>query len=492
MAGTARFGMVGLGTMGKALTLNIAEHGYPVVGFDLDPAKAQAFTDEGSAKGAKGFSDAREFVAALEPPRTIMFLVPAGAPVDSVIATLSPLLEPNDFLIDGGNSYFKDTERRGAELKAKQLGFIGIGVSGGEEGARHGPSMMAGGDQASYERVRPLLEAVAAKAEGEPCVKLLGPRSAGHYVKMVHNGIEYGIMQLLAETYDMMHRGLGMSNADMASVFESWNGTEIGGFLIQIASDVLRSPDPDTGRDLIDLVKDKAKQKGTGKWTSQEAMDLGVPLPTIDAAVAAREMSGLKEERERASAVLPLSGVSAGRAQLLGFLEQALYVAMVGTYAQGFAMLRSASGEHEFELNLEDVASVWRAGCIIRSGLLPGFMSAFSAEPELENLMVAPSIAPQILARESALREVCRFGIDTGIPTPCYAASLAYLDGYRSARLPANFIQAQRDYFGAHTYERMDKEGVFHSHWGPQHEEGAPTFPTPPKEHPEKSGEYQS
>ncbi len=465
--GNARFGMVGLGTMGRALLLNIAEHGFSVVGLDTDQAKADAFTNDVAAHGGKGYSDAKAFVAALEPPRTIMFLVPAGPPVDSVIASLAPLLEKGDFLIDGGNSYFKDTERRALELQKDGLGFIGLGVSGGEEGARHGPSMMAGGDPVNYARVQPLLEAVAAKADGQPCVKLLGPRSAGHYVKMVHNGIEYGIMQLLAETYDMLHRGVGLSNKEMADVFESWNKTEIGGFLIQIASDVLRTPDPDTGKDLVDFVNDKAKQKGTGKWTSQEAMDLGVSLPTVDAAVAARELSGIKEERERAEAILGKpQGAIKGNAQLLASLEQALYVAMVATYAQGFAMLKAASTEHQFNIKLGDVAAVWRAGCIIRSGLLPGFMAAFERNPSLDNLMVDPDIAPQVLAKEEQLRQVARFAIDTGIPAPAYSASLSYLDGYRTGRLPANFIQAQRDFFGAHTYERTDKPGSFHTHWG--------------------------
>jgi 6-phosphogluconate dehydrogenase len=465
MSGQSDFGMVGLGTMGRSLLLNIADHGFAVAGLDTDAVKAEALRTEGAKRGAQGFTDPKEFVGALRKPRAVMILVPAGAPVDSVIGSLGPLLEPGDLLIDGGNSFFKDTNRRGADLIARGIGFIGLGVSGGESGARHGPSMTGGGEVADYERVRGLLEAVAAKANGEPCVALLGPGSAGHYVKMVHNGIEYGIMQLISEVYDLMKRGLRMSNSEIGDVFGEWNTGDLESFLIEITADVLRYPD-ENGGSLVDAISDKAKQKGTGKWSSQDAMDLGIPIPTIDLAVNARELSALKDERVRASKAL--TGPEPGTphsADVCDLAEGALILAILSTYSQGFSQLAAASDEYGYGLNLERVASVWRAGCIIRARSLESIRQAFATDPELPNLMLSPAVAGVFDRRQSQLRAVLREMIGRGLPAPALSASLAYLDGYRSATLPTNLIQAQRDLFGAHTYERIDKEGSFHTKW---------------------------
>jgi 6-phosphogluconate dehydrogenase len=461
------FGMVGLGTMGRALLLNMADHGFAVAGLDTDSGKVDALHSEGAGKPVKGFGDAAQFVAAIRKPRAIMMLVPAGPPVDSVIHSLTPHLEAGDFLIDGGNSYFKDTDRRANELTALGFGFIGMGVSGGESGARHGPSMMPGGTPENYERIKPIVEAVAAKFEGEPCVALMGSGSAGHYVKTVHNGIEYAVMQLISEIYDVMKRALGMSNAEIAGVFSDWNDAELQGFLVQITTVVLRYKDEKTGGDLVDLISDKAKQKGTGKWTSQDAMDLGTPIPTIDAAVAAREMSSLKDERIVAAELLKPTSTKFpyAKEEAIEILRSALYTAMLISYAQGLALLREASHEYGFGTDLETVAKVWRAGCIIRSRSLETIRAAFATNPNLPNLLIDPAISTIVLQHETALRQAVLGAIQASIPVPSLSASIAYLDGYRSKRLPANLIQGQRDLFGAHTYERLDVEGSFHTQW---------------------------
>lgn len=459
------FGMIGLGTMGRNLLLNMADSGASVAGFDLDASKVEALKTEGAGKKVEGFTDLNSFVSALRKPRAMMMLVPAGAPVDSVIGSLEGLIEPGDLLIDGGNSYFKDTDRRFKALHDKGIGFFGIGVSGGEEGARHGPSMMAGGPSEFYERVRPLLESVAAKAgdDHEPCVKLLGTGAAGHYIKMVHNGIEYGIMQMLAETYDLLHRGLGLGNDAIADICESWSDSSIAGFLVEITATVLRHKEGD--HYLVDLVQDAAKQKGTGKWTSQEAMDLHVPIPTVDAAVSARDLSGMKDERLRAAQVLKISSTRPDSA-IVDSLRQALEVAFTVTYAQGLEMLRVASSVYGYQTDTADVASVWRAGCIIRSALLGEITRVFRASPDTPNLLMDSSIASDVLAKRASLVRVVQAAQAAAIPTPSLAASLSYLDAYATERLPANLIQAQRDFFGAHTYERIDKPGTFHTAWG--------------------------
>lgn len=458
------FGMVGLGTMGRSLLLNMADHGAAVAGLDNDPAKAAALKSEGGDKQVEGVTDPKAFVALLRKPRAIMLLVPAGAPVDAVIGELSPLLEKGDILIDGGNSYFKDTDRRFKELSAKGLEFLGVGVSGGESGARHGPSMMPGGTPEAYARVRETLESVAAKFDGEPCVALMGPGSAGHYVKMVHNGIEYGVMQLIAEAYQVMRLGHGMSNEQCRNAFATWNQGPLKSFLVEITAIVLGKMEE--GQHLVDLISDKAKQKGTGKWTSQDAMDLGVPLPTIDAAVAARELSGLKDERIAASMLFEIPPKELSKENLdssLAHLEKALNCAILLTYAQGFAQLRTASEDYAYNLDLHDVAKVWRAGCIIRSAALEDIRGAFERTPSLRNLLLDTAYGANVAAHIPSLRGFLGFGIRRAIALPCFSACLAYFDGYRTANSPANLIQAQRDFFGSHTYERIDKPGVFHT-----------------------------
>lgn len=459
------FGMIGLGTMGRNLVWNLADHGYSVAGLGQEHDHVSQLHRQSGDKPVHGYVDPKAFVHNLRRPRAIMLLVPAGAPVDDVIAELEPLLDEGDLIIDGGNSYYKDTERRVKQLEAKKIGFFGMGVSGGAEGARRGPSMMPGGTEALWERVREMLESVAAKAEedGAPCVALVGPGGSGHYVKTVHNGIEYGIMQLIAETYDALHRGLGRSNGDIADLFDGWDQGPLRSFLAQITVEVLRRKDPDTGKDLVDLISDKAKQKGTGKWTSQDAMDLGVPIPTIDAAVAAREMSGLKDERLVAESMyrfdLPTLGLSTDE------VRDALHAALILSYAQGFAQLAAASTEYGYHLKLDQIARIWRAGCIIRSGFLQGIMDAYGRKADLPNLLLDAEVAKQVTSLQGALRKVVCALQASGLPAPSLSASLSYLDGFRSGRLPANLIQGQRDYFGSHTYERLDKPGVFHTDW---------------------------
>lgn len=462
--GLSEFGMVGLGTMGRNLLLNIADHGRSVSGYDLTQTQVDALKAEAEDRPIQAFSDLQAFVRSLRKPRCITMLVPAGAPVDSVIAAFKPYLEPGDLLIDSGNSFFKDTDRRIQELAPTGIGFFGMGISGGESGARHGPSMMAGGSAEDYAKVQAVLELVAAKADdGQPCVAHVGTGSAGHYVKMTHNGIEYGIMELIAESYDVMKRGWGMSNAEMSDTFAKWAQTDIGGFLIEITAAVLKKKDEETGKYLVDLVKDEAKEKGTGKWTSQDSMDLRVAVPTIDAAVAARELSDLKEERVAAAKIL--STPTAGANKDLDHLREALYVGMAVAYAQGMAQLRVASDAYGYGVNLPQVAAIWRAGCIIRSALLRNITSAYKANPALPNLLADPELSRTVVSRLGSLRQFVKGAIDIHIPTPCFSASLAYVDGYSSERLPANLIQAQRDCFGAHTYSRVDRPGVFHTEW---------------------------
>ncbi len=465
------FGMVGLGVMGRNLLLNIADHGFPVIGLDNDPVKTTVLEAEAVAgTKVKGTVSAPEFIQSLSRPRAVMLLVPAGKAVDAVVEELLPLLEPGDIIIDGGNSYFADTERRMAYLAQKEIHFLGIGVSGGEKGARFGPSIMPGGNRQAYERVRPVLEAVAAKVNGEPCVTYLGTGSAGNYVKMVHNGIEYGLMQLIAETYDLMKRGLGVPDDELQRIYESWNAGELQSFLVEITAHIFRQGDEHTGERLVNLISDRARSKGTGKWTSQNAMDLQVPLPTVDMAVAMRDLSALKDERVQAAKMLavPSAGISenGNRQQVVVQIGNALYVAMIITYAQGMALLRTASEAYGFGLRLDEVARIWRGGCIIRAACLEDFRKAYQINPGLPNLLLDPTVAGMLKKRQSDLRAAVTLAVGTGVPVPALMASLAYFDGYRSGTLPTNLIQAQRDYFGAHTYERTDKDGIFHTQWG--------------------------
>ena len=387
--------------------------------------------------------------------------------MDSVIGDVVPLLEKGDLIIDAGNSHFKDTDIRARALAAKGIEFLGVGVSGGEDGARHGPSIMPGGPASAYERVRPIFEAIAAHVNGEPCVTWLGPGSAGHYVKMVHNGIEYGVMQLIAETYDLMKRGMGLNDDELHEAFTAWNNGELNGYLMEITCTIFSKQDVKTGKRLIDEILDVARQKGTGMWTSQSAMELHVHLPTIDSAVAMRDVSVLEKQREQASAVYrpsPLA-IAGDRAMLLGHLGRALFAGVLLTYAQGMALLSVASEAYKYHLDCEAVARIWRGGCIIRAALLDDVRTAFRSRPALANMLLDPGLSRMVMDHQEDLRSIVCAAAQSGVPTPGLMASLSYFDAYRSAWLPANLIQAQRDYFGSHTYERIDAKGTFHTEW---------------------------
>jgi 6-phosphogluconate dehydrogenase len=462
-------GMVGLGVMGRNLLLNMADHGYSVVGYDKDVAKVAALRKEAANQEISGAKSLPEFLDLLRVPRAVMILVPAGAPVDAVIHDLLPCLARGDLIIDGGNSHFTDTDLRAKTLTEHGIEFLGVGISGGEHGARHGPSIMPGGPREAYERVRPIFEAIAAKVNDEPCAAWLGPGSAGHYVKMVHNGIEYGLMRLIAEIYDFMRRGLGFTDAQIHGIFDRWNHEELNSYLVEITADIFSRIDEKTGQRLVDVILDEAGQKGTGMWASQDAMDLQVPIPTIDVAVAMRNLSGYKGEREEAARVLhrPLAHCEGDRLKFIGQLRSALYAGMIITYAQGMALLTAASVKHEYHLNLETVARVWRGGCIIRAALLEDIRAAFEARWDLPNLLLDPNLSNKIVDHQENLRSLVCAASQLGIPVPSLMVSLGYLDAYRSAWMPANLIQAQRDYFGSHTYERVDAKGTFHTQWSP-------------------------
>jgi 6-phosphogluconate dehydrogenase len=460
-------GMIGLGVMGRNMLLNMADHGFPVAGYDNDPGKVEALRKESSGSNIHGVCNIKDFIGLLRSPRAVTMLVPAGPPVDSVIADLLPLLAKGDLIIDAGNSYFKDTNLRAHNLAAQGIQFLGVGVSGGEEGARHGPSIMPGGPKEAYQRVRPLLEAVSAKVDGDPCVAYLGPGSAGHFVKTVHNGIEYALMQLLAETYDLMKRGLGLSDDELRDVYDTWNQGELNGYLVEITSRIFSQVDEKTGRRLIDEILDVGKQNGTGMWTSQSAMELQVPTPTIDLAVAMRDMSVLENQRETAGGIFkrPIPPFAGDRKIFLDQLGHALHAGMIAAYAQGMAVLAAASDKYQYRLDLEAVARIWRGGCIIRAALLEDIRMAYHNQPGLPNLLLAPELSKKIMANQEDLRRIVRAAIDLGLPAPCFMTALGYYDSYRSAWLPANLIQAQRDYFGAHSYERIDVKGTFHTDW---------------------------
>lgn len=468
----ANIGLIGLAVMGQNLVLNLERNGYTVAVFNRTTATMQRFVAEHPGKKLIPCTTLEELVASLERPRRVLIMVQAGKAVDAVIAGLTPLLEPGDLIMDGGNSYYRDTERRSEELTAKGFHFMGVGVSGGEEGALWGPSIMPGGSRETWASVQKMLEDISAKApeDGKPCVVYLGPRGAGHYVKMVHNGIEYGDMQLIAEAYDILQRTLGLGAAELADIFAEWNKGELDSFLIEITAKIFRRIDEETGQPLVDKVLDKAAQKGTGKWTSQDALDLGAPIPTINSAVVGRIISSMKGERVAASKVLPTHAQTydgGDRREWIDAVRQALYASKISAYAQGMAMLRMASDEYGYDLNLGDVAAIWRAGCIIRARFLNRITDAFVRNPSLPNLLLDDQLGQAVAERLPAWRRVVQTAIGLGIPAPAFAASLAYYDSYRSERLPANLIQAQRDFFGAHTYERTDKEGTFHSDWEP-------------------------
>lgn len=462
-------GIVGLGVMGHNLALNMERNGFPVAGYDLDAAKTQAFLEGPAAgKNITGVQSTAALMAALETPRRILMMVPAGAAVDSVIAHLQSSLEPGDILMDGGNSFFQDTERRSQMLAALGFHFIGTGISGGEEGALWGPSLMPGGQYEAWLSVAPIFCAIAAKADdGEPCVAYIGPRGSGHYVKMVHNGIEYGDMQLIAEVYDVLHRGLGLNAAELSDVFAEWNAGELKSYLIEITADIFRIMDSETGVPLVDVILDEAAQKGTGKWASQNALDVGAPIPTINAAVESRILSSLKMQRVNASRVLhgPHPKYTGNGQRLVDAARQALYASKITSYAQGLGLLKIASDEYGYNLRLGEIAKIWRAGCIIRASLLGDIMAAYQRDSALTNLLLDGAFRQAVESRQEAWRFLIQTAVGLGIPVLALSTSLAYFDAYRSERLPANLTQAQRDYFGAHTYRRIDREGVFHTEW---------------------------
>lgn len=464
----ADLGLIGLAVMGQNLVLNVESRGFSVAVYNRTTATTEAFMrDRAAGKRIQAGRTLDEFVNLLARPHKIMLMVKAGAPVDAVIDQLERLLEPGDLLIDGGNSFFKDTERRSQDLAASGVRYIGTGVSGGEEGALWGPSIMPGGQPEAWAMVKPILEAIAAKVNGEPCVTYIGPRGAGHYVKMVHNGIEYGDMQLIAEAYDLLHRGLGLAAGELHQVFAAWNEGELESYLIEITRDILARVDDETGKPLVDVILDEARQKGTGKWTSQDALDLGAPTPTINAAVESRIISAYKQERMAASQVIagPEIAFAGDREVMINAVRDALYAAKICSYAQGFALLKAASAEYDYGLNYGEIARIWRGGCIIRARLLEDVRAAYARNPDLTNLLMDPYFKGAVESRQGALRQVVQTAVGMGIPVLALSASLAYFDAYRTARLPANLTQAQRDYFGAHTYRRLDREGVFHTEW---------------------------
>lgn len=467
---TAQMGVIGLGVMGQNLALNIEDHGRAVAVWNLEPDWVDRFVSRNADRKIVGTKSLVDFAAALEPPRRILMMIKAGDPVDQMLHKLAPVLSPGDIVIDGGNSFFKDTQRREAEWRGKGLNFFGMGVSGGEEGARHGPSLMPGGARDAYEHMRPILESIAAKSDSGPCVTYVGPDGAGHYVKMVHNGIEYGDMQLIAEAYDLLRRGLRLGAKELSEIFASWNSGLLESYLIDITAQVLSVNDPETSKPLVDMVLDKAGQKGTGKWTAQIALDLAIPIPTIAAAIDARVLSSMKEERVRAAKQYGRTGVepySGDKQKFVSAVKNALYAAKVCSYAQGMSLIRAGSDEYKWNINLREIARIWKAGCIIRARLLDSIMHAYERRVDLTNLLLDGEFQKEITAAESDWRHVIATASSMGVPIPAMSASLAYFDSYTSAQLPQNLTQAQRDYFGAHTYQRADRPdaGFVHTDW---------------------------
>lgn len=463
-----QIGVIGLAVMGKNLAWNMESKGYSVAVYNRSPERTDEMATESEGKNIFPAYSIEEFVHSLEKPRKIMLMVKAGAATDATIEQLKPYLEKGDVLIDGGNTFFADTQRRNKELSELGLHFIGTGVSGGEEGALKGPSIMPGGQKEAYDLVAPIFKDISAKVNGEPCTTYIGPDGAGHYVKMVHNGIEYGDMQLISEAYFLLKNVLGLTAQELHEVFAEWNKGELDSYLIEITADIFKKTDEETGRPLVDMILDTAGQKGTGKWTSQSALDLGVPLPIITESVFARFISAMKAERVEASKILrgPSGKTFAGdRETFIESVRKALYMSKICSYAQGFAQLRSASEEYGWDLRYGDIAMIFRGGCIIRAQFLQKIKEAYDREPGLKNLLLDPYFKEIAEGYQDALREIIGTSVQHGIPVPCFSAAIAYYDSYRSETLPANLLQAQRDYFGAHTYQRIDKEGIFHTEW---------------------------
>lgn len=463
----AAVGVIGLGVMGKNLALNMERNGFAVASCDRNAAQREKFAAEIAGKNLRVYETVASFMAALATPRRVLIMVPAGKPVEAVLADLMPLLTPGDVVMDGGNTYFTDTDRRAHMLAASGAHYLGVGISGGEQGALWGAAIMPGGDVAGWEHARPVLQAIAARYQDEPCVAYMGQGGAGHYVKMMHNGIEYADMQLLAETYDVLQRGAGLTPTTIADLLDEWNAAELQSYLVEITAHILRRADPETGAPLITRIVDEAEQKGTGKWATQNAIDIGAPAPTMHAAVETRLLSSLKAERVAASQLLAvnLPTFQGNVAALIHAARQALFASKLLAYAQGFGVLHRASAEYGYALNLLEIARVWRAGCIIRAKLLNEICAAFARTPTLPNLLMDEPYRALVLSRQAALREVVQTAAGLGIPLLAHACALGYFDAYRCAVLPANLTQAQRDYFGAHTYRRVDKDGVFHTRW---------------------------
>lgn len=468
--GKQQVGVVGMAVMGKNLALNIESRGYSVSLYNRTTLKTEAVVAENPEKNLVLTKTIEEFADSLEKPRKIILMVQAGKGTDLVIQSLLPHLDKGDVLVDGGNTFFKDTIRRSAELAESGINFIGTGVSGGEEGALKGPAIMPGGQKEAYDLISPILEKIAAKApsDGEPCVTYIGPNGAGHYVKMVHNGIEYGDMQLIAESYNLLREVAGLSVEEAAEVFNEWNDGELNSYLIEITSTILTKKDPETGKPMVDVILDRAGNKGTGKWTSQSALDLGVPLPLITESVFARYISALKNERIAASKILPAPtayNFKGEKKELVEKIRQALYFSKIMSYAQGFAQMRTASEEYNWDLQYGEIAKIFRAGCIIRAQFLQKITDAYDRDPKLDNLLLDEHFIEITKHYQDSVRDVIGIAVKSGVPVPTFSSAIAYYDSYRTADLPANIIQAQRDYFGAHTYERKDKEGVFHFDW---------------------------
>jgi 6-phosphogluconate dehydrogenase len=481
MANTAKVGLIGLGVMGENLALNIERNGYPIAIYNRTTEKVDEFVNgRGAGKKVIGCHDPKSFVEAIEKPRKIILLVKAGDAVDKTIDGLKPYLEKGDIIIDGGNSHFEDTRRREKALSAEGFSFIGSGVSGGEDGALWGPSLMPGGDKAAYEQLKPIWEAIAAKVNDGPCVTYLGPDGAGHFVKMVHNGIEYGDMQLIAEVYDVLKRGLGLTSPEISAIFSEWNKGFLDSFLIEITAKVLSVIDEESKKPLVDLIVDKAGQKGTGKWTGEIALELGIPIPTIDAALTARQLSAIKDERVAASKVLSFDNAKAAgsldKSKLIEALKHALYASKICSYAQGMALIKAGSDQYQWNVNLAETARIWKGGCIIRAQLLEQIRKAFAKGSNIANLLVDPEFADFINKNQDQWRYAVTTAQLLGLPVPALAASLSYYDAYRSAVLPQNLTQAQRDFFGAHTFEMVNKpnQGFIHAEWHTLVKEKAP------------------